>query len=114
MHPLSAKVGIGMPVDATRLAPFEGPVAAPEPTILQEIATMQVQAQEMAMMAIGRVVDLHQRLIGLRLPSENTAEVREGLRFSSDGQLGEAYHRAFELRDQLTILHRELDALSKI
>ena len=37
-----------------------------------------------------------------------------GLRFAPEGQLGQAYHRAFELREQLEVLHRELDQLSKI
>ncbi len=93
---------------------FDGAGAAPEPSILQEIDRLQKHAQELAIMASSRVIDLQVRLTGTAPQVADQAQVSEGLRFSSDGQLGEAYHRAFQLREVLSDLHRNLDRLNKI
>ncbi len=92
---------------------FDGPVAAPEPTILSEIERLQHETIGMAAHALDRVIDLQERLIGKVPPTELNA-VQEAIRFSPEGRLGEAYHAAFRLRETLSRLHRQLDQLTNI
>lgn len=92
---------------------FDGPVAAPEPTILQDIDRLQAETIAMAAAALDRVIGLQERLVG-KVPPTDANAVQEAIRFSPEGQLGEAYHQAFRLRDTLYRLHRQLDQLTNI
>lgn len=112
MHPLNAKVG--MPAyRGDQVQSFDGPVSAPEPTILQEIERLQSETIGMAAAALDRVINLQERLVG-KIPPTDANSLAEGVRFSPEGQLGEAYHAAFRLRDTLMRLHRQLDQLANI
>jgi hypothetical protein len=82
---------------------------------LQEIERLQNDADRMTEMAIGRIVGLQVRLTGkTNIIEARIAEEQEGRRFPSEGQLGEAYARAFDLRKHLQALHREIDRLDSI
>ncbi len=98
---------------APQVQSFDGPVAAPEPTILQEIDRLQSESIGMASAALDRVINLQERLVG-KIPPGDGNSLAEGVRFSPEGQLGESYHAAFRLRDTLMRLHRQLDQLTNI
>jgi hypothetical protein len=92
---------------------YDGPVAAPDPSILQEIERLQQETIGMAAAALDRVIGLQERLVG-KVPPTEANTVSEGVWFSPEGQLGESYHMAFRLRDTLLRLHRQLDQLTNI
>lgn len=92
---------------------YDGPTAAPEPTILQEIERLQAEAIGMASAALDRVMSLQERLVG-KIPPTDGSGLQDAVRFSPEGQLGESYHAAFRLRDTLARLHRQLDQLTNI
>lgn len=97
----------------TREPDYNRPTPVQEPTILQEIERLQNEGIGMAGAALDRVIGLQERLVG-KVPPTDAAALQEGIRFSPEGQLGEAYHQAFRLRDTLARLHRQLDQLTNI
>jgi hypothetical protein len=97
----------------TKAPSFDGPVATPDPSILDEIQRIHCEALELVMVATGRLVDLQARLLG-KVNKPETTGLTLGRRFACEGQLGQNYHDACDLRDQLATLHREIDQLASI
>lgn len=93
---------------------YDGPVAAPEPTILAEIDRINKEAANMVQAAIERTVALRERLIGKAVNPDGGNGLSEGLRWPPDGQLGTAYHAAWHMRQFLAGLHHELTQLESI
>lgn len=89
---------------------FDGPTAVREPSILEEVARLQKETLDMARSAIDRTIGLRERLVGKTINPEVNV-LQEGLRFPPDGQLGQAYHEAWQLRQNLMQLHHELGQL---
>lgn len=93
---------------------YDGPVAAPEPTILAEIDRINKEAVNMVQAAIERTVALRERLVGKVVNPDGSNGLSEGLRWPPEGQLGTAYHDAWHMRQFLARLHHELTQLENI
>lgn len=91
----------------------DGPAEVREPGILEEIARIQKDAMDLASSAVDRANSLRARLAG-KPNSPDMNALAEGLRFPPDGQLGEAYHAAWHIRQMLNHLHFELAQLENL
>lgn len=87
--------------------------SAPPPTILAEIQRIQGDVADMAASAIHRTITLRERLVG-SVVSPDPAGLKESLHWPPEGDLGRAYHQAFQLREALSRLHYELGQLEGI
>jgi hypothetical protein len=91
---------------------FEGTVA-PEPPITTEIHRLQGDCADMVVAAISRVAKLRERLIG-NVVAPDGGQLQEGLRWPPEGDLGRAYHQAYQLREALSRLQHELAQLETV
>lgn len=92
---------------------FDGAVVD-TPAIIEEIQRLQSEVCEGILRACGRINDLHIRLIGPVLPTDEKGNIQQGRRFSEQGQLGQAYHVTCSQRDSVRVLHQLIDLLNEI